>query len=87
LTDVGGWTKNARIQFVPSLEICLGPVGQKLVVNLSRGSMAGMLAMYAIILAAGTQQADWEALTLGDWSQTPSTAPILLLTLVSLPQR
>lgn len=44
--------------------------------------MVGMLAMYAVIMAAGSQQADWESLLAGDWSQTPATVPILLLTLV-----
>lgn len=42
-----------------------------------------MLAMYAVIMAAGSQQATWDSLLAGDWSQTPATVPILLLTLVS----
>jgi hypothetical protein len=54
------------------------------VVNLSRGSMVGMLGLYGIIMCVGAERADWMDLAVSDWSQAPSTIPILLLALVSL---
>lgn len=63
---------------------CCVYTGPGLVVNLSRGSMVGMLGLYGVIMLVGGDRADWAALATCDWSQAPSTIPILLLALVSL---
>lgn len=50
--------------------------------NVNRAMTAGLLALYAGIVAAGAAGADWGVLSQADWSAAPASVPVVLLALV-----